>query len=314
MMEVARMQEPRAILAPVDFSTHSRAAAMRACSIAVSLGAKVRLIHALDLPEMAKKDGIAPHLWDELRQSERRKLDQLQHDLGVRGVPLSAIIEERDPVEMITEYAACTDVELIVMGSHGYRGFDRMFLGSVAERSIRAVTVPVMTVKENEWDAGLKIRRILLATDFSPDSERAVRLAIKWAQILGADVEVFHAIHEAEVGFVSDGVPGSTDHLGRLRQEALEGLQSILSRMSDAGVPASADLTYGPASLEIEKRAAESRANLVIMGRRGQTRLERAFFGSVATRVLRQVKCSVLLPPGKDVDAHSDRRQKARPS
>ena len=244
-----------------------------------------------------------PDLFDELRQSERRKLDQLRDDLAIRGVPLSTVLEERDPVEMITDFAACSDVELIVMGTHGYRGFERMFLGSVAERSIRAVTVPVMTVKENEWEAGLKIRRILLATDFSPDSERAVRLAMDWARILKADVEVFHAIHEGDTGFVSSGVPGSTDHLGRMREDALEGLQSVLARMSDAGVPASADLTYGPASLEIAKRAVESRANLVVMGRRGQSRLERAFFGSVATRVLRQVKCSVLLPPGKHADA-----------
>jgi nucleotide-binding universal stress UspA family protein len=297
------MKEPRAILAPVDFSTYSRAAAIRACSLAVSSGARVRLIHALDLPAIAKREGIMPDLFDELRQSERRKLDQLRDDLAIRGVPLSTVLEERDPVEMITDFAACTDVELIVMGTHGYRGFERMFLGSVAERSIRAVTVPVMTVKENEWEAGLKIRRILLATDFSPDSERAVRLAMDWARILKADVEVFHAIHEGDAGFVSSGVPGSTDHLGRMREEALEGLQSVLARMSDAGVPASADLTYGPASLEIAKRAVESRANLVVMGRRGQSRLEKAFFGSVATRVLRQVKCSVLLPPGKNADA-----------
>jgi nucleotide-binding universal stress UspA family protein len=308
------MQEPRAILVPVDFSAHSRAAAIRACSLALSSGARVRLIHALDLPAIAKRDGIAAHLWDELRRSERSKLDQLCDDLAIRGVPLSTTLEERDPVEMITEFSACADVELIVMGTHGYRGFDRMFLGSVAERTIRATAVPVMTVKENEWDAALKIRRILLATDFSPDSEEAARLAIDWAQILKADVEVFHAIHEAEVGSVSDGVPGSTDHLGRLRQEALEGLRSILSRMSDAGVPASADLTYGPASLEIAKRAVESRANLVVMGRRGRSRIGHALFGSVAARVLRQVKCSVLLPPGKGANAAPDRDRETRPS
>ena len=310
MSEVGRMQGPKEILAPVDFSTHSRAAAIRACSLASSsvLGAGVHLIHALDLPAIAKRDGIAPHLWDELRQSERRKMDQLRDDLSVRGVPVAATLEERNPVEMITEFAARPDVELIVMGTHGYRGFDRMFLGSVAERTIRTVAVPVMTVKENERDAGLRIRRILLATDFSPDSEKAVRLAIHWARILEADVEVFHAIHEAEVGFVSDGAPGATDHLGRLRQEALENLQSILSRMLDAGVPVSADLTYGPASLEISKRAVESRANLVVMGRHGQSRLEHALFGSVATRVLHQVKCSVLLPPGKCADTALDRQ------
>lgn len=302
------MQERRAILVPVDFSTHSRAAAMRACDLALASGACVRLIHALDLPAVGKREGLAPHLWDELRQTERCKLDELHRDLEVRGAPLSMTLEEREPVEMIEEFSAMGDVDLIVMGTHGYRGFDRMFLGSVAERTIRAAVVPVMIVKENEWDAAGKIRRILLATDFSPDAERAVGLAIEWARHLKADVEVFHAIHESESGFVSDGVPGSTDHLGRLRQEALEGLQSILSQMLEAGVPATADLTYGPASLEIAKRASVSRANVVVMGRRGQSRLEDVLCGSVTLRVLRQVKSSVLLAPGITEDSIPDQQ------
>jgi len=70
--------------------------------------------------------------------------------------------------------------------------------------------------------------------------------------------------------------------------------------MSDAGVSAGADLAHGSASIEIAKRAKESRANLVVMGRRGRSRLEHALFGSVAASVLKQVRCSVLLVPGED--------------
>jgi len=283
------------ILVPVDFSIHSRAAAIRACDLASASGARVHLIHALDLPVIGKREGIAQHLWDELRRSERRKLDRLHADLAIRGAPISVTFEEREPVEMIEEYAAVDDTDLIVMGTHGYRGFDRMFIGSVAERTIGTSVVPVMTVKENEWDAAAKIRRILLATDFSADSERAVGLAIKWARHLGADVEVFHAMKGSRTELASDAVPGSMDHQGRSREAALEGLKSILAQMLEAGVPASADLSHGSASVEIVKRAVESRSNVVVMGRHGQTRAEPAICGSVATRVLRQVKCSVLL-------------------
>lgn len=283
------------ILVPVDFSIHSRAAAIRACDLASASGARVHLIHALDLPVIGKREGIAQHLWDELRRSERRKLDRLHADLAIRGAPISVTFEEREPVEMIEEYAAADDTDLIVMGTHGYRGFDRMFIGSVAERTIGTSVVPVMTVKENEWDAAAKIRRILLATDFSADSERAVGLAIKWARHLGADIEVFHAMKESRTELASDAVPGSMDHQGRSREAALEGLKSILAQMLEAGVPASADLSHGSPSVEIVKRAVESRSNVVVMGRHGQTHAEPAICGSVATRVLRQVKCSVLL-------------------
>lgn len=292
--------EKSTILAPVDFSTNSRAAALRACDLGLVSDQRVRLAHALDLPAIAQRKGIAAPLWNELRESERREFDALCRDLEHRGASLVPYFEEREPVEMITELASEKDVGLVVMGTHGYRGFDRMFLGSVAEKTIRAAVVPVMTVKENEWDAASKIRRILLATDFSPDSENAVTLAMRWARLLEAGVEVFHAIPATETGPVFAGsVATAGPHVSELRDEALRELQSILARFSEAGVPAGADLTYGPASIEIVKRVTQYRANLVVLGRRGQTRLSTAVFGSVAERVLRQVKCSVLIAPGE---------------
>ena len=299
------MHESRTILVPVDFSAHSRAAALRACDMASASGASVHLIHSLDLPAIAAGKGLASHLWDQLRLSEQRKLDELLADLSHRGVPLSAMVKEQDPVELIAESASSEDIELIIMGTHGYRGFDRMFLGSVAERTILTTNVPVMTVKENEWDAASKIRRILLATDFSADSEAAIEFTIRWARILEADVEVIHALHETRSDSKRSGPGGDSNSDGGERQKALDRLREILSRMSRAGVSAGADLAHGAPSVEIAKRAKESRANLVVMGRRGKSRLEHALFGSVAAGVLKQVRCSVLLVPGKDAESDS---------
>jgi nucleotide-binding universal stress UspA family protein len=294
------MQEAQTILVPVDFSNHSRAAALRACDLAHSSGACVRLIHALDLPAIAAREGLASHLWDELRLSEQRKMDELLADLAHRDIPISAVVKEQGPVDLIAEAAAYEDVALIVMGTHGYRGFDRMFLGSVAERTILTTKVPVMTVKENEWDAASKIRRILLATDFSADSQAAVEFTIRWAQILEADVEVIHAIKEVLPGPTPNGFDGTSSAGAGQRQKALDALRAILSRLSEAGVSAGADLAHGPPAIEIAKRAKESRANLIVIGRRGVSRLEHALFGSVAASVLKQVRCSVLLVPGKE--------------
>jgi nucleotide-binding universal stress UspA family protein len=296
------MHEQRKILVPVDFSAHSRAAALRACDLARASGAAVLLLHALDVPAIAARQGVASHLWDELRLSEHRKLDALLTDLAHRDNSISAVLGERDPVQLIVESAACKNIELIVMGTHGYRGFDRMFLGSVAERTILSTRVPVMTVKENEWDAASKIRRILLATNFSVESESAVELTIHWARILGADVEVIHAIHDVRSEPMRHGRGTDSGSGDRQRHEALDRLREILCRMSEAGVSAGADLAHGPASVEIAKRAKESRANLVVMGRGDDSRLGHALFGSVASGVLKQVRCSVLMVPRKEVE------------
>lgn len=299
-MERSNTQGSKSILVPVDFSTHSRAAAIRACDLALNSGLAVHLVHVLDLPVVAERKEIAPHLWDELRHSEEREFEALRRDLMLRGTSISASFVEGESVSTIVGFADPVSVELIVMGTHGFGGFDRLFLGSVAERTIKTANVPVMTVKENEWDAAAKIRHILLATDFSADSDEAVDLAIHWARRLDADVEVIHALSEVELGVAHDDDPiAHSLPLKRKREEALAGLQSVLGRMSAVGVPAIADLTYGPASVEIAKRATQSRANLVVMGRRGRSCRDRIPFGSIAERVLRHVKCSVLLAPGR---------------
>jgi nucleotide-binding universal stress UspA family protein len=294
------MRTTKTILVPVDFSRHSRAAAMRACDLAHASGASVRLIHALDLPAVAAREGLESQFWDELRDAEQRKLDELLADLDHFDVPIQALVKERDPVDLIAEFAACEDVELIVMGTHGFRGFDRMFLGSVAERTILRTNRAVMTVKEDEREATSKIRRILLATDFSEGSNAAVGLTIHWAQVLEADVEVIHSIHDSDVGARPAGFRGASIHSGREREAALDGLREILSRMSEAGISAGADLAHGSAAIEIAKRAKESRAHLIVMGRRGVSGPERALFGSVAASVLKQVRCSVLMVPSGD--------------
>ena len=144
----------------------------------------------------------------------------------------------------------------------------------------------------------MRIHRILLATDFSPASEHALRLAIQWARRLQADVEILHAIQEPPEGERDYPRPRDcASRSGHQRANALEALRSILSRTSAAGVRAVADLTYGPPSIEIVKHAARSRADLVVLGLSGQLEAGAMRFGSVTERVLRHVKCSVLVAP-----------------
>lgn len=195
---------------------------------------------------------------------------------------------------MISRYSLAGNVLLTVMGMHG---FDRLFLGSVADRALRAATVPILLVKGDERDAGVRIRRILLATDFSPASEHALQLAIHWARRLEADVEVLHSIQEREEERLYARPRDSASRSGHRRANALESLRSILSRTAAAGVRAVADLTYGAPSIEIVKHAARSHADLVVLGLRERVETGPARYGSVTERVIRHVKCSVLVAP-----------------
>jgi nucleotide-binding universal stress UspA family protein len=287
------MADPRTVLVAVDFSPHARAAALRACDLARACDARVRLLHG--------SAGQHDDLVTVLAPSPSRDLERWCADLAARGASISAVVADEDPVDLIARHAGAEDVLLVVMGMHGFHGFERIFLGSVADRALRATRVPILLVKESERDASVRIRRILLATDFSPASEHALRLAIHWARRLDADVEVLHAIEapaeEEESARHYPRPRDSASRSGHQRTNALESLRSILSRTAAAGVRAVADLTYGTPSIEIVKHAARSRADLVVLGLRGRLDGAPAHSGSVTARVIRHVKCSVLVAP-----------------
>ena len=288
----------RTVLVPVDFSPHARAAARRACELARACDARVRLIHGLDAAGFLSSANASPP-GQALRTAEptrSRELERWCTDFSRGGAAISGVVAREDPVELIARHAQARDVLLVVMGMHGFRGEDRLFLGSVADRTLRAAGVPVMLVRDEQRDVDRRIRRILVATDFSPAAEHALRLAIQWARRLEADVEILHAIGEQDEERRYARPRDSASRSGRQRTNALEALRSILNRTSAAGVRAVADLTYGAPSIEIVKQAARSRADLVIVGRR--ERMEgQARYGSVTERVLRHVKCAVLVAP-----------------
>lgn len=298
------MSDPSTVLVPVDFSAHARAAVVRACDLARASDAQVRLIHGVEA-KLETAGGSAG--FDERGATAARstgglpvssaELEGWCADLVLRGALISAIVEREDPAALIARHALASDVVLVVMGMHGFHDVGRLFFGSVADRALRAARVPIMLVKENERDASERIRRILLATDFSPASERALRLAIHWARRLEADVEVLHAIPDPDEERLYEQPRDCASRSARNRTNALEGLRSILTRTAAAGVRAVADLTYGAPSIEIVKYAARSRADLVVMGLRERKKVGIARYGSVTERVIRHVKCSVLVAP-----------------
>ncbi len=296
------MRDRSTVLVPVDFSPHARAAALRACELARACDARVRLVHGVvPRPVPAAFEAGAEGEEDEgsetFPKSPRHTLESWRAELEPLGAPISAIVEDEDPIDLISRQVREDDVRLVVMGMHGFRGFERTFFGSVADRALRAAQVPILLVKESEHQASLRIHRILLATDFSPASEAALRLAIHWARRLQADVEVLHSIHDAECEPDYPRPRDCASRSSRQRANALESLRSILSRTAAAGVRAVADLTYGTPSIEIVKYAARARADLVVIGLRGEGDEASARWGSVTERVIRHVKCSVLVAP-----------------
>jgi nucleotide-binding universal stress UspA family protein len=132
------------ILVPTDGSATSREAAEHAMDIAAQYGATVDALFVVD------EDGPAGR-WDVVAEEEEsegeRALDAVAELGDEHGVTVERHLRRGSPHEEIVDAATDYGVDLIVMGTQGRRGFDRLLTaGSTTERVVRLTAVPVLVV------------------------------------------------------------------------------------------------------------------------------------------------------------------------
>lgn len=140
---------PKNILVPTDFSECATTALDYACELARAFGATVHLVHCFGpaSPEMSMT--LTAAMTDKLRSGS---MDALEGIVASRpDVKFGRLALERtDPRDGILEVARNLECDLIVIGTHGRRGFARLVLGSVAEHILRRATCPVLTLRGAE--------------------------------------------------------------------------------------------------------------------------------------------------------------------
>lgn len=140
----------RNILVPVDFSRHSECALSYAFELARAFGAKLHLLHCYQI-NMGSISPYAPvlpeHFGREIQEAAERKLEEWRSRGGEAGVDVEGHLSQLFAPEGITHTAQEIGADLIVMGTRGLTGFKHALLGSVAERTVRMATCPVLTVK-----------------------------------------------------------------------------------------------------------------------------------------------------------------------
>lgn len=139
----------RIILHPTDFSSGSESAFQLACSLARDAGARLIVLHVLEVPVIVYS-GVAmaappPLPTEEERQAARERLHSLRPPDP--AVAVDYRLEEGDPVTGIIAVAQEVTCDLIALGTHGKTGLLRLLMGSVAESVVRGAPCSVLTVK-----------------------------------------------------------------------------------------------------------------------------------------------------------------------
>ncbi|RQH01982.1 universal stress protein [Natrarchaeobius oligotrophus] len=135
------------ILVPTDGSSEVERALEYAFDLARAHDASIRAIYVVNaagyggLPMETAWEGIS----DALREEGRAAVDRVE-ELAPDDVTVETAVLEGSPSRVIVEEATPLECDLVVMGTHGRGGIDRLLLGSVTERVVRSAAVPVLTV------------------------------------------------------------------------------------------------------------------------------------------------------------------------
>lgn len=275
---------PGLILCPTDFSESASLALRYADEFARSSKSDLFVIYADSLipPPYFTSDQVGELVESRKRARETadRHLQRYVRDVLGDGTQVETAIVEGSPVSSILRAADQRNAGLIVMGAHGVSGFNRLMLGSVAERVLRETDRPVLSVRAREGSASPAIRRILCPVNFSDVAFAAFGYAVDLSQTFDAELIALHVVE-----------PGGDDVPKEEFSERLCGWMSAELRLS-------CTLTHlvrrGNAAEQIIEAASSDSCDLIILGGQHKRFFDATVIGSTTVRVTRHAPCPVL--------------------
>ena len=291
----------RHVLCPFDFSESSLRALDYAVIVARRFKAQLTVLHAA--PTFDPLTTRTGPLADDLRivaiptrEDVVTELAGIAHDAGADAERLTAVAEAGQTVATIVDHALSGKADLLVVGTHGRSGFERLLLGSVTEKLLRKTPCPVLTVPPHLERASLPragFARVLCPIDFSPAALQALGFALELARDPGGAVTVLHVIE-----FLAEHEPRATAHFNveefrrALVEDAHERLRKVVAEASAGGRTVRDVAVIGRAYTEVLRLGRDH--DLIVMGAQGHGGLALSLFGSTTQHVVRGAACPVL--------------------
>ena len=157
-------------------------------------------------------------------------------------------------------------------------------------------TLPAPAPSEDQL---IGIRKIMVPSDLSPHSDKAIRYAIRFAQIFGAEIELVYIVHaEGYTGLVT---PEALDNVeNELRQEIRQDLEKLVGERERHHFHIKTMTSVGDPAKELAKLAQDHKTDLLLLSTHGRTGLSRMLLGSTAERMVRLAPCPVLVVREKE--------------
>lgn len=240
----------------------------------------------------------------ELLEAERQFLTRVVRDAMVRlsaaGWDVASQVRVGNAGHEILAAAQRLPANLILVGTRGRTGLDRLLLGSTAGTVARSALCPVLIARALRGE----LSRVVLAIDGSVHAERASELVARLPLPELAEIRVVHVLRPYHP-FAErlEALPGGREHFGsrveaarkRQQQLATELVEVACRKLVSAGKRATSVTATGDPAHEIAALAESEGADLIAVGARGVSPISGLLLGSVADRLLHHAPCSLLL-------------------
>lgn len=252
----------RRVLAATDFSPLSERALRQALSIARRYHSKFYIVHVVSSWgfNVAGYDTAVEAA--KLAQTDLEKLvSELIESGALKDVDHEIVIVIGDLWEELRRIATSYEIDLIVIGTHGHVGMEKMLMGSVAESVFRYARRPVLTVgpcvpETESFTSGR--RSILFPTDFSTASVAALPYAISIATEHGAELTLLHVVEKTR----DESLFSDMDLMGSLKEK----LRRLAPDNLESGKAVQVEVAFGGVVRKVVQFSRDHKSDLVVMG------------------------------------------------
>ena len=288
------------ILCPMDFSVQSQHTYSHAIAMARWYDARITALHVVvTRPVFEAVPSIytvtlPPIKLDQLRRDLVLDLERCVRTPDASQLHVDVVVREAPSVHHeILAQAVSLNSDLIVIGTHGFGGFDRLVLGSVTEKVLRKASAPVLVIPpraEATPTSPVRFKRILCPVDFSTGATAGLAYAVSLAEEADAELTLLNVVDDV----VMYDLAMSAQDVAALKRSSVEALEQLLPADVRTYCSVETLVTEGRPAREILKAATARAADLVVMGVQGRNALDRMVFGSTTHAVIRAASCPVL--------------------
>ncbi len=281
------------VLVAIDFSEQSAQALKLAVSIAQEFRAELHLVHAATpfVYETASEGIPIEVLHANLEAAKVQMARWISEEAGLSALAPKTTVVYAGAVDLIEQLAKEQRADLIVAGSHGARGLERLALGSVAEAVLRRVACPVLIVGPHCKAVDHPFRTMVLASSMTSSERRAAQYAAALTEQFHGTLTLLHVLAAKS----SDPQVQPELIAAHLERE----LERLLPSNVGHACATKVRVEYGVAGKVIASVAREEGAGLVVVGMRERATLADHAWWSTLSEIVREAECGVLSIRGR---------------